>query len=89
MQVVDFTSDLDGAPWTDLVDHAPLTEHQLERVGVLPNGTSSGRPAVILLVRDTEGRPTIVQLTYGTWRTLAAAVNAAPAMAETAQRTGY
>lgn len=31
----------------------------------------------------------MVQLTYGTWRTLAAAVNAAPAMAETAQRTGF
>lgn len=78
------TTNLDIDPWSDLYekfpnlpDGAPLPEGHLTRVGMLPNGTSSGRAVVALLV-EFEGKPVFVQVTWRIWQTLAAALAATP-----------
>lgn len=70
MQHLQITPDIEHAPWSD-VD--PTYSGELERIGLLRNGTAEGRATVGLVVRLTDGRHVIVQTT---WRLLHNAVRA-------------
>lgn len=82
---VTITTNLDIDPWADL-DLAAMNEQlmpngqtaKIERVGVLPNATASGRACVELLVRLPDGRLLVAETTLRLFNTIAAAVAATP-----------
>lgn len=82
------TPDLDAFPWTDLAPLAPLTEVVISRVGVLSNGTASGRPAIEFII-DTPTGPVLGQLTYAQWRTMVVGINASPHMRQALADEGF
>lgn len=64
-------------PWTDLKRDA-IVPGDVERIGLMPDGTASGRPAVILLVRLPDGTPVVAQTTWALLRSAVRALNASP-----------
>lgn len=64
------TPDIDRAPWTDI---DPAYSGQLERIGLLRNGTTQGRATVGLVVQLADGRHVVAETT---WRLLHNAVRA-------------
>lgn len=53
-------------PWTDYARER-LLPGQLERVGLMPNGTSGGRPALMLGIR-IDGYVVVAQTTWAIWQ---------------------
>jgi hypothetical protein len=60
------TANLDIDPWSDL-EGQPLVNGDksalLERIGVLPNSTDSGRATVAVVVRLPDGRAVLAETT--------------------------
>lgn len=71
------TTNLDIGPWTDIQGKLS-TGGQIERIGVLPNGTKSGHACVELLIRTDDGRLLVAETTLRLFRAAAAAVLATP-----------
>lgn len=71
------TADMDVAPWTDL-NRAEVLHGQLDRVGLLPNGTMGGRASVALCVRLDDGRHVIAETTWALFNIAARALAATP-----------
>lgn len=71
------TTNLDIDPWTDLQGKLS-TGGQIERIGVLPNGTESERACVEFLIRTDDGRLLVAETTLRLFRVAAAAVLATP-----------
>jgi hypothetical protein len=72
------TVNIDIDPWLDLLvdpNYQPPGNRtsRLERIGLLPNGTSGGRAAAMMLVRLPDGKLIPVETT---WRLLQTAVRA-------------
>lgn len=74
---ISITPNLELSPWTDLADAAPGIG-TVERIGLLPNGTTSGRPVVGIVVRAADGQRHIVQTTWALFRTAARGLDASP-----------
>lgn len=77
------TTNLELDPWTDLTPadlrHNPAGKTAtIERVGLLPNGTESGRATVELLITLPSGERVIAETTLRLFRTMSAALLAAP-----------
>lgn len=78
------TMNLDIDPWTDLHDDAAQVidyggdTAKLTRVGILPNGTRSGKATVGLLVELPDGRKVIAETTLALFLMAARACGASP-----------
>jgi len=71
---IEVTADLSQNPWLDMEDYVPIGTATITRIGLLPDGTEQGEPAVLILTTDVEtGCPTVA---YTTWKLLRAAVDA-------------
>jgi hypothetical protein len=69
MTPLDITMNLATQPWGDLRQGMTKARHvPLERIGLLPSGTNSGRPTVELMA-TVHGRPVIFETTYRMLRT--------------------
>ena len=82
-QSLGVTTNLELDPWRDLSPaKMPLNPGGLSagitRVGVMPNGTDSGRATVMLEVSLPDGRIVIAETTLRLFLTAAAAVAACP-----------
>lgn len=76
---LDITPDIDLAPWKD----AKGAKHGIvERVGLLRNGTSSGRAAVEILIRLDDGSLVLAETTLRLARTAAAGIVASAVFSE-------
>lgn len=71
------TTNLDIDPWTDLTGKLS-TGGQIERIGVLPNGTKAERACVEVLIRTDDGRLLVAETTLRLFRFAATAVLATP-----------
>lgn len=69
--------DLGAAPWSD-IDGGRVTGGRVERIGLLPEGTTGGRASVALLVRLPNGRYVIAETTWRLFRAAAATLAATP-----------
>lgn len=63
----------DGAWWPHLAD-SPVKSGNIERVGVLPNATSKGKPAVQILVTLEDGTKVVAQTTWNNFALAAVAL---------------
>lgn len=73
------TTNLELDPWTDLHPiRAQLVESNIERIGVLPNGTQNGKACVEFLMRTADGQTVVAETTLALFRMAAAAVLATP-----------
>jgi hypothetical protein len=73
---LDIRPNMELNPWDDIpraIDGA-----ELERIGLLPNGTTSGRPTIGLLVRLPDGTAVIAQTTWTLMRAAVRALDASP-----------
>lgn len=70
---LDITLNLDDNPWPDRADDPSGT---LERIGVLPNATSGGRPAIFVDVRLADGRHVVASTTWNLLYSAARAIEA-------------
>lgn len=82
-QLLAVTANVDIDPWTDLTpDQLPLNTDGLSagltRIGVLPNGTRSGRATVFLEVVLPDGTRVLAETSLRLFLTAAAAVRACP-----------
>ncbi len=59
---LDIRPNLEAAPWDDLP--APAGHGIIERIGLLPNGTNSGRPVLAMVIRLGDGQHVIAQTTW-------------------------
>lgn len=71
------TPNIEQTPWAELTG-IDLTEVTLEKVGLLPRGTASGQPVVMLQLRAADGQVLISQTTLKLFRTAARAILATP-----------
>lgn len=73
------TTNLDLDPWTDLAGHVDESRFgTIERVGLLPNGTSTGRPTIVVLVRLPDGSIVTGETTWALWTSATRALAASP-----------
>lgn len=74
-----FTYNLDIDPWVDLDDDTP--DGLVSRVGIIPDGTESGRPVVVFAVKllDTD-KEVIGQITWKQFKELYSVMETAPAI---------
>lgn len=78
------TTNLDIDPWDDVrapgaLPHNPAGETaKIERVGLLPNATQSGRACVELLIRLPDGTAVVAETTLRLFNTAARAIAATP-----------
>lgn len=75
------TPNLDLNPWVDLADAVivnPDRTAMVERIGLLPNATGSGRACVELVLRLPDGRLVLAETTLRLFRTASAALLASP-----------
>lgn len=80
MPDVKLTYNLDIDPWTDLALDAKAG--LVSRVGIMPDGTESGRPVIIIAVRpDSETGEAIGQMTWNQFKQLYEAIAASPVIA--------
>lgn len=77
MSHLGITMNLDIDPWTDLLPDPPEMG-TIDRVGLLPEGMASGRPAVILLVLMPDGSKVAAQASWAQWKLAMSALGAAP-----------
>ena len=68
---LDIRPNLELSPWDDVSRETAVGA--LERVGLLPNGTSGGRPVFAMVVRLEDGSTVVAQTT---WALMSAAVRA-------------
>lgn len=68
---IEIRPNLELTPWDDISRDTAVGS--IERVGLLPNGTSSGHPAFAMVVRLEDGSPVVVQTT---WALMSAALRA-------------
>lgn len=68
---LDVRPDMGATPWDDLPEDG-IVGH-IERIGLLPNGTTKGRASVAIAVRMPNGEVIIAETT---WRLLGSAVRA-------------
>lgn len=68
---LDIRPNLELNPWDDVSRETAVGG--VERVGLLPNGTSGGRPVFAMVVRLEDGRTVVAQTT---WALMSAAVRA-------------
>ncbi|MDX3109690.1 hypothetical protein [Nonomuraea angiospora] len=73
---LDIRPNLELNPWDDVSRETAVG--RLERVGLLPNGTSQGRPVFALLVRLEDGSTVVVQTTWALMSTAVRALAASP-----------
>lgn len=71
------TTNLDIAPWTDLLQTRPDIA-QLERIGLLPNSTENRRACVEMVGRLPNGQFVIVETTWALFHAAARALAATP-----------
>jgi len=80
MIALDITPNIEENPWTDCVqpDGLPIDLGLMERIGLLPRGTGSGQPVVIIKCVLPDGSIAVAQTSWklfrGAARALAAAV---------------
>lgn len=77
MTPLSITPNCELNPWADLT-RDQIIPGELERIGLMPDGTASGRPAVVLLVRLPDGTPVVAQTTWALLRSAVRALNASP-----------
>lgn len=61
---LDIRPNLELNPWDDVPDEEFAGDGTLGRIGLLPNGTTGGRPTIGMLVRLPDGRAVIAQTTW-------------------------
>lgn len=76
MTPLDIRPNLELNPWDDVP--ADRLGGTVERVGLLPNGTSKGRPVFALLVRLGDGREVVAQTTWALMSMAVRALAASP-----------
>jgi len=54
-------------PWKDYAE-GHIVPGRLERVGLMPNGTASGRPTLMVGVRIDAGHVVVAQTTWAIWQ---------------------
>jgi hypothetical protein len=69
---LDVTTNMDAQPWTD-IDRNTLLHGTIDRIGLLPNGTTGGRASIAIAVTLDDGRVVIAETT---WRLFDAAARA-------------
>ncbi len=82
---LDVSPDIEQDPWTELADpqlRRRLRRGTLTKVGLLRNGTQSGRATVSLLAYLDDGTPVLLETTLRLWRVANAALMATPIVAE-------
>lgn len=76
------TTNLDIDPWTDLlgIRNTPTFAGggQIERIGVLPNGTQQERACVEFMIRLDDGRVVVAETTLRLFQAASHAVLASP-----------
>lgn len=87
MIALTITPDIERAPWSDLQarihpDAVGRPLAQIARVGLLRNGTDSGRATVSIAIELNDGRVILAETTYRLWRMAVIALAATPAAAE-------
>jgi hypothetical protein len=73
---LDIRPNMELDPWVDLTPS--VAEGALERIGLLPHGTSKGRPSVALLIRLPDGTQVLAQTTWALLRAAVRALDASP-----------
>lgn len=77
MTQIDIFPNLDDMPWTDLVGKVQVTG-RVARIGVLPNGTTSGAPSVAIVIEMPDGTFVIGETTWNAFNVAARALAASP-----------
>lgn len=77
---VRITCNLDLDPWTDLQAHT-VAAGAVARVGLRPDGTTEGRPAVALAITVDTDRVVLGHLTWELWKHITVALSQSPAVA--------
>jgi hypothetical protein len=65
--------------WADIADHINLPTNQVGRVAILNNGTTGGRPAVLIASEAPGGAWYVTEITGDMWETIAGAIRGARA----------
>ena len=73
---LEICADLAAYPWSDLPSD-PL-HGMVERIGLLPDGTSTGRASIALTVRLDDGRTVVAETTWRLFNVAARALAASP-----------
>lgn len=59
---VKFTYNLEIDPWDDLSPNTP--DGLISRIGIMPDGTESGRPVIIFVTEFRDGSEALGQITW-------------------------
>lgn len=62
---IGLTANIAAAPWNDLPEGLGLG--MIVRIGLLPDGTQSGQPVVMVAVEMPDGSVHVGQTTWGLW----------------------
>ena len=73
MTPLSITMNLDDTPWTDLKGQEDLVVGEINRIGLMPRGMSSGDPTVMVSIKMPDGTTIAAQTS---WRLLLTAVKA-------------
>lgn len=74
---IELRTDLESSPWTDL-QRDDLRLGRLTRVGLLPNGTVTGRATVAVVGEMEDGTPVILETTWALFNAAAHALAVSP-----------
>lgn len=72
---LDITPNIDNYPWTDCEGLGELSA--IDRIGLLPNGTASGQPVVMIKMVLPDGSTVVGQTSWKLFRAAARALDAA------------
>lgn len=72
---LDITLNIDNTPWQECDGIAELAA--ISRIGLLPNGTASGQPVVMIKMEMPDGSIAVGQTTWKLFRGAARALSAA------------
>lgn len=81
MESIDLRPNLDAAPIVELeaiAEAGNLLDGTITHMGILPNGTTTGSCALVLLVRTPEGKTVIGQTTLSLFAASARGLLASP-----------
>jgi hypothetical protein len=75
---LDVRPNLELDPWTDLRSVPFAGQGTVQRIGLLPGGTTGGRPSIAMIVRLSDGRQVLAETTWALMETAVRALAASP-----------
>lgn len=75
---LDVRPNMELDPWTDLRTVPFAGQGTVERIGLLPGGTTGGRPSIAMIIRLADGRHVLAETTWALMETAVRALAASP-----------